>query len=75
MAGEIIRPFAVVMAFGVFVATFSSIYVAGPILMYIESRYPRGVTEAAGRAMRAGADAPPPTTPRARGSDRLPSRS
>ncbi len=78
VAGEIIRPFAVVMAFGVFVATFSSIYVAGPLLMYIESRYPRGVTEAAGRAMRAtGNEATPaaPAAPRPRGNDRLPSRS
>uniref|UniRef100_UPI003983C726 protein translocase subunit SecF n=1 Tax=Gemmatimonas sp. TaxID=1962908 RepID=UPI003983C726 len=31
IAGEVIRPFAWVMAFGVFVATFSSIYVAGPL--------------------------------------------
>ncbi len=54
-AGEVIRPFAWVMAFGIFVATFSSIYVAGPILLWIESRYPRSTSEAAGRAVRAGA--------------------
>jgi preprotein translocase subunit SecF len=41
LAGEVIRPFALVMAFGVFVATFSSIYVAGPVLLWIESKYPR----------------------------------
>ena len=40
-AGEVIRPFAWVMAFGVFTGTFSSIYVASPILMYIEHKYPR----------------------------------
>lgn len=40
-AGEVLRPFAVVMAFGIFVATFSSIYVASPILLYIERKYPR----------------------------------
>lgn len=73
VAGEVIRPFAIVMAFGVFVATFSSIYVAGPILMYIESRYPRAVTEAAGRAVRAGNDTPPNAPPRASG-DRLAAR-
>jgi preprotein translocase subunit SecF len=28
--GEVLRPFAIVMAFGIFVATFSSIYVASP---------------------------------------------
>jgi preprotein translocase subunit SecF len=32
-AGEVIRPFAAVMAFGIFVATFSSVYVAGPLLL------------------------------------------
>ena len=42
-AGEVIRPFAWVMAFGVFTGTFSSIYVASPILMYIEHKYPRDV--------------------------------
>ena len=40
-AGEVLRPFAVVMTFGVFVATFSSIYVASPLLLYIERRFPR----------------------------------
>lgn len=56
VAGEVIRPFAVVMTFGVFIATFSSIYVAGPILMYIESRYPRAASEAQSRALRVGAE-------------------
>ncbi|MCC6245254.1 MAG: protein translocase subunit SecF [Gemmatimonadaceae bacterium] len=75
VAGEVIRPFALVMAFGVFVATFSSIYVAGPILMWIESKYPRAASEAHSRAIRAGADATtPPTTPRPRGGDRLAAR-
>jgi preprotein translocase subunit SecF len=40
-AGGVLRPFAWVMAFGIFVATFSSIYVASPILLYIERRFPR----------------------------------
>lgn len=40
-AGEVIRPFAWVMAFGIFTGTFSSIYVAGPILLYIERKWPR----------------------------------
>lgn len=42
-AGEVIRPFAWVMAFGVFTGTFSSIYVASPILLWIERKYPRAV--------------------------------
>ena len=40
-AGEVIRPFAWVMAFGILTGTFSSIYVASPVLMYIEHKYPR----------------------------------
>ena len=59
-AGEVIRPFAWVMAFGVFTGTFSSIYVASPILMYIERKYPRD-TEGKGRGMtpvRGGPDKP-----------------
>ena len=45
-AGEVIRPFAWVMAFGIFTGTFSSIYVASSILIWIERRYPRQVTDA-----------------------------
>ena len=43
-AGEVIRPFSWIMAFGVFTGTFSSIYVAGPILLWIEHKYPRAVS-------------------------------
>ena len=39
--GEIIRPFAWVMTFGIFTGTFSSIYVAGAILVWIEKKWPR----------------------------------
>ena len=42
-AGEVIRPFAWVMTFGIFVATFSSIYVASPVLLWIEEKFPRKV--------------------------------
>jgi preprotein translocase subunit SecF len=38
--GEVIRPFALVMLFGVFTGTFSSIYIASPVLMAIETRWP-----------------------------------
>jgi preprotein translocase subunit SecF len=58
-AGEVIRPFAWVMAFGIFVATFSSVYVAGPLLLWIERKYPRaevaGVSKSASSAGRAAA--------------------
>src|ERR1043166_4535530 len=40
-AGETIRPFSAVMAFGIFTGTFSSIYVAGAILIWIEYKWPR----------------------------------
>ncbi len=40
-AGEVIRPFAWVMAFGIVTGTFSSIYVAAPILLWIERKWPR----------------------------------
>ena len=37
-AGEVIKPFALVMSFGIVVGTFSSIYVASPLLLWIERR-------------------------------------
>src|SRR5689334_23128411 len=40
LAGEVIRPFALVMTFAIFTGTFSSIYIAAPVLMYIEKRWP-----------------------------------
>jgi preprotein translocase subunit SecF len=40
-AGEVIRPFAWVMAFGIVTGTFSSVYVAGPVLLWIERKWPR----------------------------------
>ena len=40
-AGEVIRPFAWVMSFGIVTGTFSSIYVAAPILLWIERKWPR----------------------------------
>jgi preprotein translocase subunit SecF len=40
-AGEVIRPFSWIMLFGIVTGTFSSIYVAGPILLWIERRWPR----------------------------------
>jgi len=38
--GEVIRPFALVMAFGVFTGTFSSIFIAAPVLLMIEQKWP-----------------------------------
>jgi preprotein translocase subunit SecF len=54
--GEVIRPFALVMFFGVFTGTFSSIYIASPVLMAIEKRWPGQLA----RGHLAPAQAPPP---------------
>ncbi len=49
-AGEVIRPFSWIMAFGVFTGTFSSIYVAGALLLWIEHKWPRDTGETKGTA-------------------------
>ena len=43
-AGEVIKPFALVMTFGIIVGTFSSIFVASPVLLWVTQRW--GSTEA-----------------------------
>src|SRR6058998_932206 len=61
LGGEVIRPFAWVMSFGIFTGTFSSIYIAAPILLLIEKRWP-GEDARGARAL--GARAPTvPTGP------------
>jgi preprotein translocase subunit SecF len=71
LAGEVIRPFALVMTWGIFTGTFSSIYIAAPILLLIEKRWPgedaRGARAFGARTPTAGASAPapPPPPPRA----------
>jgi preprotein translocase subunit SecF len=56
-AGEVIRPFAWVMAFGIFTGTFSSIYIASPVLLWIERKWPRklGVSKGSSTATRTSA--------------------
>ncbi|MEX2157260.1 MAG: protein translocase subunit SecF [Gemmatimonadales bacterium] len=64
IAGEVIRPFSLVMAFGIIVGTFSSIYVAAPVLLWIEKRWPgedaRGARTFGSRAPATAPHAPPP---------------
>jgi preprotein translocase subunit SecF len=48
--GEVIRPFAWVLTFGIIVGTFSSIFVAGPVLLWIERKWPRPAGEKGGVA-------------------------
>jgi preprotein translocase subunit SecF len=45
LGGPVIRPFALVMMFGVATGTFSSIYVAPVILLWIEHKWPRKAGE------------------------------
>ena len=59
-AGEVIRPFAWVMSFGIFTGTFSSIYVAAPILLWIERKWPRD-TAPRGTGARAASEPRPRT--------------
>jgi preprotein translocase subunit SecF len=40
LGGEVVRPFALLMLFGVIVGTFSSIFIASPALLEIEKRWP-----------------------------------
>jgi preprotein translocase subunit SecF len=54
LGGDVVRPFALLMLFGVIVGTFSSIFIAAPALLLIEKRWP-------GPAAR-GHMAPPKTT-------------
>jgi preprotein translocase subunit SecF len=63
--GEVIRPFALVMFFGVFTGTFSSIYIASPVLMAIEKRWP-------GELARGHLSAPTPPAPAAGGRKTAP---
>ncbi len=41
LGGDVIRPFAWVMGFGIFTGTFSSMYVAAPILIWIYRKWPK----------------------------------
>ncbi len=45
--GDVIRPFAWVLTWGIIVGTFSSIYVASPLLLWIERKYPRTAVDRA----------------------------
>jgi len=39
LGGEVIRPFALAMAIGIVVGTYSSVYIAAPVLLFLERRH------------------------------------
>lgn len=62
--GDVIRPFAWILIWGILVGTFSSIYVASPLLLWIERKYPRAApAKAQASAARAWATSREETTP------------
>src|SRR5216110_2197267 len=73
LGGEVIRPFAWVMSFGIFTGTFSSIYIAAPVLLWIEKLWP-GEDARGARALGSRAPAPQfaPATPTSSPSPRTP---
>jgi len=68
LAGEVLRPFALVMTFAIFTGTFSSIYIAAPLLMYIEKRWP-GQDARGARAFRPAGAVPLTPPPSGSGSE------
>src|SRR2546421_82212 len=73
LAGEVLRPVAPVVTFALFTGTFSSIYIAAPLLMFIEKRWP-GEDARGARAFGSRAPAAPfaPATPTSSPSPRAP---
>jgi preprotein translocase subunit SecF len=65
-AGEVIRPFSWIMLFGIVTGTFSSIYIAAPVLLWVEQRWPRSHGGKQGPSTRSASAPPPrPSSPRA----------
>ena len=60
LGGDVVRPFALIMLFGVVVGTFSSIFVASPILLAIEQRWPGPHARGTRAPVRPGAPGAPP---------------
>jgi preprotein translocase subunit SecF len=64
-AGEVIRPFSWIMLFGIVTGTFSSIFIAAPVLLWVERRWPRKPGGKEGPSPRsASTQAPRPSSPR-----------
>lgn len=55
LGGEVLRPFALAMAIGIVVGTYSSIFIAAPALLWLENRFGSGRSEGRDRRSRARA--------------------
>ena len=66
LAGEVIRPFALVMSFGIVIGTLSSMFIASHLLLWIEQRWPgedaRGVRSIVSRSAGTPATAATPSS-------------
>src|SRR5215203_209373 len=64
-AGEVIRPVSWIMLFGIVTGTFSSIYIAARVLLWVEGKWPRSKGGKEGPSARsASGPAPRPSSPR-----------
>jgi preprotein translocase subunit SecF len=66
--GEVIRPFAWVLTFGIIIGTYSSIYVASPVLLWIERKWPREIGDAGNIGARVPREQRSSPTPAAKGT-------
>ncbi len=62
VGGEVIRPFAVAMSIGIVVGTYSSIFVAAPTLLFLETRFREDGDDPV-KHPKEGGGAPPRTKP------------
>jgi preprotein translocase subunit SecF len=74
LGGDVVRPLALLMLFGVAVGTFSSLFIAAPALLAIERKWPgedvRGIRQPGAAASRRPGSRPPPAGSAARQSTR-----
>ena len=56
--GEVIRPFALAMAIGILAGTYSSMFIAAPTLLFLETRFGDGTGDASSGGARKGGTAP-----------------
>lgn len=65
LGGDVVRGFALVMLYGVVIGTVSSMYVAAPVLLWIEKRWPGAAVKQLRVPGKPGAPTAPPPGPKA----------